>query len=207
MPEYSPKIDPTQDKQCTKCNQRKPRTLEYFPPAKMNKDGLSSWCRLCQYEAARHWAKNNPEKLHKLQSHWVETNPDKVHDKYKRWREKNIEKIARSKKVWAKNNPEKTRAKVQRREALKRSLPATLTQQEWEDIKAEFNYCCAYCGASERKLGYNFHQEHVIPLSRGGGYTRENIVPACRSCNSRKGNRTPEEAGMRLLKPRSAALS
>jgi CRISPR/Cas system Type II protein with McrA/HNH and RuvC-like nuclease domain len=45
--------------------------------------------------------------------------------------------------------------------------------------------------------------DHVIPLSRGGWDGWDNVVTACRSCNNRKGDDTPEEAGMKLLrKPR-----
>lgn len=51
---------------------------------------------------------------------------------------------------------------------------------------------CQYCGKGAENL------DHVLPRSRGGGHTWENIVAACRRCNTRKGNRTPEEAGMAL---------
>lgn len=51
---------------------------------------------------------------------------------------------------------------------------------------------CAYCGS------YGDTLDHVIPESRGGQNTWENLVTACAPCNGRKGNRTPTEAGMRL---------
>ncbi|KAJ1684290.1 hypothetical protein LUZ63_020583 [Rhynchospora breviuscula] len=51
---------------------------------------------------------------------------------------------------------------------------------------------CAYCGAVGNTL------DHVLPLSRGGGSSWLNTVSACGPCNSRKADRTPEEAGMRL---------
>lgn len=41
--------------------------------------------------------------------------------------------------------------------------------------------------------------DHVVPSSRGGGTSWSNCVTACKSCNKRKSNRTPDEAGMRLL--------
>jgi 5-methylcytosine-specific restriction endonuclease McrA len=42
--------------------------------------------------------------------------------------------------------------------------------------------------------------DHVIPKSRGGGGGWENLVSSCMKCNNKKGNRTPKEAGMPLMK-------
>ena len=57
---------------------------------------------------------------------------------------------------------------------------------------------CMYCGKSSS--GEGLELEHVIPRSRGGKNEWVNLVSACRKCNSRKGDRTPEEAGMPLLR-------
>jgi 5-methylcytosine-specific restriction endonuclease McrA len=51
---------------------------------------------------------------------------------------------------------------------------------------------CGYCGARATTI------DHVLPASRGGGWSWLNTVAACGPCNSRKSNRTPREAGMRL---------
>ena len=53
---------------------------------------------------------------------------------------------------------------------------------------------CQYCGASAEQLSV----DHVVPRSRGGLDTWENVTTACLPCNVRKGNRTPREAGMPL---------
>jgi 5-methylcytosine-specific restriction endonuclease McrA len=58
---------------------------------------------------------------------------------------------------------------------------------------------CQYCG--KRYSSTRLSLDHVLPRSRGGGDTWENIVCACLTCNVRKGHRTPKEAGMNLLKP------
>ena len=57
---------------------------------------------------------------------------------------------------------------------------------------------CQYCGRHFSKSQLTL--DHVLPQSRGGADTWENLVVACLSCNVHKGNRTPEEAGMALLK-------
>ena len=60
-------------------------------------------------------------------------------------------------------------------------------------------YTCQYCG-SEQDLTL----DHVLPRSRGGRHGWENVITACRPCNQRKGNRTPDEAGMPLrTRPRA----
>ncbi len=58
---------------------------------------------------------------------------------------------------------------------------------------------CQYCGRTDRPLTV----DHIIPKHLGGKDTWENLVCACVKCNSIKGNRTPEQAGLKLLsKPR-----
>jgi len=63
---------------------------------------------------------------------------------------------------------------------------------------------CQYCGGRFNKADLTI--DHVVPRSRGGHDTWENLVLACVKCNVRKGDRTPEEAGIRLIrKPRKPA--
>ena len=64
---------------------------------------------------------------------------------------------------------------------------------------------CQYCGA--RLPAGSLTLDHVIPRSRRGFSTWENLVTCCFPCNNRKANRTPAEAGMALLKqPRQVSL-
>ena len=57
---------------------------------------------------------------------------------------------------------------------------------------------CQYCGVLEAAKDMTI--DHVIPRSRGGGNTWSNLVTCCKKCNQKKGNNTPEEANMNLLK-------
>jgi len=56
---------------------------------------------------------------------------------------------------------------------------------------------CQYCGIQPGRS--NLTVDHILPRSRGGQTTWDNVVAACRECNHRKGGRTPEEANMKLL--------
>lgn len=62
-------------------------------------------------------------------------------------------------------------------------------------------YRCQYCGRHRTQLrGRQFlTRDHVLPISRGGDNTWDNVVTACSPCNNRKGSRTPEEAGMCMM--------
>ncbi len=62
-------------------------------------------------------------------------------------------------------------------------------------------FCCQYCG--KRLPPEDLTYDHVIPKSRGGKTMWTNIVTCCVDCNRKKGGRTPEEAGMSLIKPPS----
>lgn len=75
-----------------------------------------------------------------------------------------------------------------RKKAKKQGLPSTFTPDDWKIALDYFGHACAYCGEI-RPLA----QEHFIPLSANGPYTPDNIVPACKSCNSRKYNKLPED--------------
>ena len=58
-----------------------------------------------------------------------------------------------------------------------------LTDAQWADLQAAWAGC-AYCGAADKAL----QRDCVLAISRGGRYTLDNVVPACRSCNTSKCN-------------------
>lgn len=88
-------------------------------------------------------------------------------------------------------------------------LPATLILKErvnkrWKQPrfkrKALFNrddWSCQYCGDQLDRRSVTI--DHVLPRAQGGKTTWLNCVTACRSCNKRKDNQTPEQAGMKLV--------
>lgn len=64
-------------------------------------------------------------------------------------------------------------------------------------VLARDHYTCQYCGAMPARKFLTV--DHILPRSRGGKTSWENVTTACERCNGRKGSRTPDEANMRLL--------
>ncbi|KAJ0714729.1 putative HNH nuclease [Helianthus annuus] len=74
----------------------------------------------------------------------------------------------------------------------RRKIISTLSRK---NILARDKFSCQYCSSTT-----NLTIDHVLPISRGGEWEWENLVAACLSCNSKKGQKTPEEANMKLHK-------
>jgi len=81
--------------------------------------------------------------------------------------------------------------KLTRKQIEKGKVTTKLRQR----ILIRDNFTCQYCGIS----GVLMEIDHIIPLSKGGKTISGNLVTACQQCNQRKLDRTPEEAGMRLI--------
>lgn len=62
-------------------------------------------------------------------------------------------------------------------------------------VFARDEHTCQYCGGLADSI------DHIVPRSRGGAHVWDNVAAACRPCNLRKRDRTPDEAGMRLTRP------
>ena len=75
-------------------------------------------------------------------------------------------------------------------------LPSTAVTFSRRNVAKRDHYICQYCGAQPGAESITI--DHVLPRSQGGTSTWTNCVAACERCNARKGDRTPEQAGMRL---------
>jgi 5-methylcytosine-specific restriction endonuclease McrA len=78
-------------------------------------------------------------------------------------------------------------------------LPERAVKFNRRNIYARDENRCQYCG--KRFPTSELSLDHVVPRSRGGGSTWHNLVCCCVACNTRKGGRLPEEAGLKLIRP------
>jgi 5-methylcytosine-specific restriction endonuclease McrA len=83
------------------------------------------------------------------------------------------------------------KADTQKRRSWKKNAPLNdLTTFDWKKSLIHFGDKCAYCGKKSNKT---LHQEHIIPLSKGGSNTITNVIPACESCNLSKNDSLLED--------------
>lgn len=177
-------------KECVKCNECLPLTAEFFcssPNIVGNK--FRKMCKSCdRLRAKAHYEKNREKRLLTMKAYsekYDSLNPNKPSTEYRRdYYLKNREHILANKKEYRQNNKEKIYALKQKRRDRSKKLEINLSSKDWAQIKLSFNNECAYCG-KEKKLS----REHFVPLTKGGEYTRNNIIPACLSCNSSKSDK------------------
>ena len=130
------------------------------------------------------WGEANQELVRARSKAWYEANRERALINIKAWREAHPEKVKEYERKWWKVHPEKSHALCKARRAMRNgSSVCDFTAAQWQEMQAAFDHRCAYCG--KRAKGH-LTQDHLTPLSKGGNHTLPNIVPACRSCNSKK---------------------
>ena len=162
-------------KKCTSCGKELEINSENFYKEKRSSTGYASCCKKCYLKKC--------SKFHKKK---YQENIIKFREKAKKFREENKERIKKYNKKYA----SKPKARAIRNintikyRSKKKELDSKYNLKDWNKAKKFFNNRCAYCEKEEKLT-----QEHFIPLSKGGEYTVNNIIPACQSCNSSKGNK------------------
>lgn len=137
------------------------------------------------------WRLANPDRYRarcrKAMRKYRADNPEKTSAADRKWRANNSEKVNAANRAWVKKNPNKVKAMLHRRRTRAQSAPGAkyLTAERIEARFQFYGYRCYICGAPNSTV-----LEHVIPLSKGGTSFPANVRPSCRSCNSKKYNKS-----------------
>jgi hypothetical protein len=138
-----------------------------------------------QKEKRKKYYLEHREEAYRHAVEWKKDNPDKLtassHKRYEKVKEHHKELTRK----WKQDHKEERNIAWQARRAKKKSLEYSLTPEQWEQTKIYFENKCCYCG-KEQKLT----QDHFVPLEKNGEYSRNNILPACQTCNSSKANKS-----------------
>lgn len=112
------------------------------------------------------------------------------------WSQEEKEKLSRAHKGkflgensprWLGGNKRNSHMNIQR-SYKKRGIFGLVEYSEWIEICEEFGDMCLCCGKSKEEA--KITMDHIIPLSKGGANTANNLQPLCLSCNAKKGNKT-----------------
>lgn len=160
---------------------------------KKQPDGVEKHCLACSRAKSKRWDNEHPGAMNAFRKKWERANPGETVKAIRRWQQTNKDRTHAANSRWAKAHPDKARAKVQKRRDRKRSLVATFHNSHWRDCLEYWHGVCAYCGNPPLLWDKSsvLTQEHFIPVAASGGYTPDNIVPACKSCNSSKCDSDP----------------
>lgn len=160
-------------KVCTSCGTEKSKTEFHADPRRV--DGLYSWCMACfrshcrdaydPAEGAARWAR------------YYGTDAGK-------------KATAERSRRWYRDNPEKAREQTRRYQA--RKMAATVGEVDYRQVIERDGMVCHLCTLPISDL-LGLHFDHVVPLSRGGAHSMDNIKPAHAACNLRKNNKLMSE--------------
>jgi hypothetical protein len=156
-------------KVCSQCGIE--QGFDCFYKHKGGKFNLSAECKTCRS---------------KRDKKYFRLNQDIVRERHRNYRLRHREELLRYQRAYHSRNPAIYRAKTQRRITAMRALPATLTSAEWERSLAYFEHTCAVCGRKSDAL-YALAQDHWNPLSKGGGFCANNVLPLCHAKRDGKG--------------------
>ena len=145
--------------------------------------------------AGKRWRETHRAEARAATKRWEEENAEHVKAKKLEWRQANQDKIAGYSSQWRKKNPDRSRmhdkAKVAKRRAAKLGSSGSFSGDEFVQLCIDRRWECTYCGCELTTKTAT--ADHIIPLSRGGSNDIGNIAPSCRSCNSKKHDKTANE--------------
>ena len=192
-------------KTCTKC--KREQDVIQFSKDVTRKDGLFPQCNTClaayrashregkaEYNAA--YREAHREDIAKLKVKYREEHRAEIAISRKAYRAAHRQEIAASFSVWQKSNLDKCRSYNNKRRAHRAGNGGSHTAQEVRRQGCVQGWLCWWCGNDCKD---EWHEDHLIPLSRGGHNDITNIVISCPTCNLKKHNKTPDEFAGRLL--------
>lgn len=189
-------------------------TLDEFYPNPRKKSGVHGQCKPCSIKRVSHYYHADKGRAYQQNRKHYWNNKEHEQEKFKEWYNANAERQCQKARAWHKENYDRVRGKrqeyaknwrntrgkewysspegrfyVNRAAQVRRKraklVDSTLTKEEWFEILKVQNYTCLGCNKKFTDI-LKPTIDHVIPLSKGGGLTKENTQALCRNCNSRK---------------------
>lgn len=151
----------------------------------------------------KRWRTENADQVREYRKRYYAQNRERVLAAFKRWssenRERrceysrqyriaNLEAVKERARRWCKAHPDLVVQYATRRRIRLANAEGSHTHQEWLAVVWAQQFCCAHCGSYELLT-----RDHIVPITKGGSDYISNIQGLCRSCNSRKKDKMPDD--------------
>jgi 5-methylcytosine-specific restriction endonuclease McrA len=150
---------------CCTCKMEKPSGE--FGVSTREKDGLCDKCKACR----KAYYERNKEAISRKSAAWQRKNIDRHKERMRRYILRHPERYKVANKIHAEN-----------RRTRKSKAGGSFTVKEWRELCDRYGNCCLACGKQ-----VSLTADHIVPVSKGGTSSIDNIQPLCQSCNSKKG--------------------
>lgn len=172
-------------KVCTRCKEEKP--IGDFHIEKRYGGKPRARCKTCGNSTSAAWRERNAEANAEYLREYYSSNKEALTAYNVKYRGENRETLKARQAEWRRANPSHARVAMAKRRALKLAYQGeAYGHDDVLSLLESQQGQCAYCAVA---LEDDFHVDHVVPLSRGGGNGADNICLACPPCNFSKGNK------------------
>jgi 5-methylcytosine-specific restriction endonuclease McrA len=174
-------------KQCSKCKELK--DVSQFHKWRYSNDGYKYECKECRKKETATYRDKHSEAIKTRKHNYRALNKDKIRLGNKRYFQQayyqDKDRFREQVRSWRRRNPDKRLIQCKRRHAHRKGATGKHTAKEWRLLCQKYNYQCLRCGRQKPLT-----EDHIIPLSKGGADSIDNIQPLCVSCNSWKRDKT-----------------
>jgi len=173
----------TETKFCPSCKEVRSQNL--FGLNKHNKDGLASNCKLCRKtERARYYRFNSDKEKESVRTRAIANRDDEM-ERHRKYYIANQDRLKQKSALYRQENQDKIKVLNQNRRVKELKNGGKITVKEWRDLCRKYEDKCLCCGKNCK-----LEIDHIVPVSRGGRNTIDNVQPLCGTCNKHKATRT-----------------